>query len=420
MASYDNDLVLKEITTGDESGTWGTSTNTNLSLIGEALSFATLACFPSDADDTSTATVGQATSSAARAMYFKVTSTATLSATRTLTIAPQTISRVMFIENATTGSQSINISQGSGANVTIASGTAKVVYLDGAGSGAAVVDALTLVDTFVKPSTNVSFTRINVTAEGEIRLEDSSGGEYVSLKAPSTVSSNVSFTLPDADGSSGQVMKTDGSGNLGFVSINTPGAAASFTQVDITAEGDLRLQDASGGEYVALEAPATISSSYTLELPAADGSNGQALLTNGSGVLSFGAASGTTPASDIIAISAVDGATYSVSGLSFQPSLIVFQAFGGATVTTGSAYFASSHGFATGTGSSQKVMSSRILNSPAVEYGIVTNTGYCYWINNYDGSMNFGSVTAIASDGFTVTAVTTYGTTATLMYTAYP
>ena len=88
--------------------------------------------------------------------------------------------------------------------------------------------------------------------------------------------------MPAADGSSGQVMKTDGSGNLGFVSINTPGAAASFTQVDITAEGDLRLQDASGGQYVALEAPATISSSYTLEMPAADGSNGQALITNGS------------------------------------------------------------------------------------------------------------------------------------------
>ena len=155
-------------------------------------------------------------------------------------------------------------------------------------------------------------------------------------------------------------------------------------------------------------------------MPAADGSNGQALITNGSGVLSFGSATGTTPASDIIDISAVDGATYSVSGLSFQPSLIVFHAFGGATVTTGSNYFASSHGFATGTGSNQKVISSRILNSPSVEYGIVNNTGYCYWVNNYDGSMNFGNVSAIASDGFTVTAVTTYGTTAKLMYTAYP
>jgi len=52
----------------------------------------------------------------------------------------------MFIENATSGSQSIAISQGSGANVTIATGKTAVVYLDGAGSGAAVVDAMAGVD----------------------------------------------------------------------------------------------------------------------------------------------------------------------------------------------------------------------------------------------------------------------------------
>ena len=36
MATYVNDLRLKEIATGDESGTWGTSTNTNLELVAEA------------------------------------------------------------------------------------------------------------------------------------------------------------------------------------------------------------------------------------------------------------------------------------------------------------------------------------------------------------------------------------------------
>ena len=144
MATYVNDLRLKEIATGDESGTWGTSTNTNLELIGEALGYGTQDCFSSDAD--ATTTVADGATDPARSMYFKVTSSATLTATRTLTIAPNTISRVMFIENATTGSQSINISQGSGANVTIATGKTTVVYLDGAGSGAAVVDALALVD----------------------------------------------------------------------------------------------------------------------------------------------------------------------------------------------------------------------------------------------------------------------------------
>ena len=144
MATYVNNLRLKETTTGDEDGTWGTSTNTNLELIGEALGYNTQDGFATDADATTTVADGAA--DPARALYFKVTSSATLTATRTLTIGPNTVSRVMWIENATTGSQSINISQGSGANVTIATGKTKVVYLDGAGATAAVVDALALIE----------------------------------------------------------------------------------------------------------------------------------------------------------------------------------------------------------------------------------------------------------------------------------
>ena len=139
MATYVNDLRLKEIATGDEDGTWGTSTNTNLELIGEALGYATQQSFASNANATTTVADGAA--DPARAMYFKVTSV-TLDATRELTIAPNTLSRVMFIENATTGSQIITIKQGSGATVNIANGATKIVYLDGAGTGAAVVDAL--------------------------------------------------------------------------------------------------------------------------------------------------------------------------------------------------------------------------------------------------------------------------------------
>jgi hypothetical protein len=138
MATYDNDLRLKEITTGDEDGTWGVSTNTNLDLVADALGYATQDGFAADAD--STTTVADGAADPARAMYLKVTSSATLTTTRTLTIAPNTISRVMFIENATTGSQSIEISQGSGANVTVPTGKSKLLYLDGAGATAAVVD----------------------------------------------------------------------------------------------------------------------------------------------------------------------------------------------------------------------------------------------------------------------------------------
>ena len=80
MATYVNNLRLKEIATGDESGTWGTSTNTNLELIGEALGFKTEASFSSDADVTTT--VADGATDPARGLYFKVTSGARLTATR--------------------------------------------------------------------------------------------------------------------------------------------------------------------------------------------------------------------------------------------------------------------------------------------------------------------------------------------------
>ena len=137
MATYVNNLRLKEITTGDESGSWGTSTNTNLELIGEALGFGTEAITTNA--DTHATTVADGSADEGRAMYIKYTGT--LDSTCTITIGPNTLKRVHVIENATSGSQSIIISQGSGANVTILTGETKAVYLDGAGSGAAVVDA---------------------------------------------------------------------------------------------------------------------------------------------------------------------------------------------------------------------------------------------------------------------------------------
>ena len=61
---------------------------------------------------------------------------------------------------------------------------------------------------------------VSIPAQGDLRLEDSSGGQYVALQAPATVGSSFTFTLPSADGSADQLLKTDGSGNLSFTTIN--------------------------------------------------------------------------------------------------------------------------------------------------------------------------------------------------------
>tara|TARA_R100001126_G_scaffold38277_1_gene21273 strand:+ start:390 stop:1733 length:1344 start_codon:yes stop_codon:yes gene_type:complete len=125
--------------TGENSGTWGTKTNTNLELIGEAFSMGT-ENLGSDAN--ATITLADGSTDEARSFYLKITST-TLTATREVTLAPNTVSKIWIIENATTGSQSITIKQGSGATVTIPNGGVKAVVTDGAGSGAAVLDVFT-------------------------------------------------------------------------------------------------------------------------------------------------------------------------------------------------------------------------------------------------------------------------------------
>ena len=140
MAStFVNDLRLEEMATGENSGTWGTKTNTNLELIGEAFSMGTENL---DSDANTTITLADGSTDEARSFYLKITST-TLTATREVTLAPNTVSKIWIIENATTGSQSITIKQGSGSTVTIPNGGVKAVVTDGAGSGAAVLDVFT-------------------------------------------------------------------------------------------------------------------------------------------------------------------------------------------------------------------------------------------------------------------------------------
>ena len=137
MVTYVNDLRLSELATGEGSGTWGTTTNTNLELIGEALGYSTEAITTNA--DTHATTVADGSTDPGRAMYIKYTGT--LDSACTITIGPNTLSRVHIIENATSGSQNIIIKQGSGAEITIPNGFVKAVYLDGAGSGAAVIEA---------------------------------------------------------------------------------------------------------------------------------------------------------------------------------------------------------------------------------------------------------------------------------------
>ena len=101
----------------------------------------------------------------------------------------------------------------------------------------------------------------------------------------------ITGTLPVANGGTGVTTKT-GTGNV-VLSTSPALTTPTATQLDILAEGDLRLQDASGGQYVGFEAPATVSASYTLEMPPATGATGKVLkMSSTANALEWGDAGG--------------------------------------------------------------------------------------------------------------------------------
>ncbi len=96
MSTYVNNLRLEEIGSGERSGTWGTATNLNLELIGEAFGYGTEAL--SNAS-TATITMADATSDDARAIYLKLTGA--LVQNCKVTLAHDPVSKKVIIENAT-------------------------------------------------------------------------------------------------------------------------------------------------------------------------------------------------------------------------------------------------------------------------------------------------------------------------------
>jgi hypothetical protein len=213
MATYVNDLRLKEITTGDESGTWGTSTNTNLELIAEAFSYGTEVITTNA--DTHTTTIADGATDPGRALYLKYTGT--LDSACTITIGPDTVSKVWIIENGTSGSQNIIISQGSGANITIPAGDTKVVYSDGAGAGAAFVDAFANLKVTDPAQTNItSVGTLTVLTGGTGDLNWDSGTLFVDSSANSvgigTSSPSANLHVSSSGDTIARITSADGNG----------------------------------------------------------------------------------------------------------------------------------------------------------------------------------------------------------------
>jgi len=225
MASTYNELGIELMATGENAGTWGTKTNTNLDIIQQAVAGYVAQAVTDGGTTTLTITDGSTSTSVARHMIIKLTGA--LTGTSTVTV-PDSVEKLYIVENATTGSQTVTFKTASGTGVNFTSTGYKFLYSDGTN-----INEITLASPPGGSDTQIQFnsggtafggsanlvwdgTNVVLGATGSLRLGDTTGGEYVGLKAPGTVPASYTLTLPTATGTADQILVTDGSGNLSF------------------------------------------------------------------------------------------------------------------------------------------------------------------------------------------------------------
>ena len=155
------------------------------------------------------------------------------------------------------------------------------------------------------PSNPVKFMLYGKSSDDKLKIYDGStfreigdvGEDNLGLLLRSGGTMTGVILADDASGASTPAIAFDGDADTGLfrkaantLAFSTAGSERAFIDsngITVQAQGDLRLADSDSSNYVALQSASTVSSNLTFTLPSADGSNGQMLQTNGSGVLSF-------------------------------------------------------------------------------------------------------------------------------------
>jgi hypothetical protein len=207
MAStYTINTGIELIANGEQSGTWGDTTNTNLEII-DRLTNGVGSITLSGTTHTLTTTDGALSDGQYKVLVFG----GTPSGTNTVTISPNDQAKQYFVVN--NSGQSIILTQGSGTNVTIADGATDIVYADGGGAGANVISLATDLSGVLLAANNLSDVADAGTARTNLGLAI---GTNVLAYDSNLQAFVTAFTLPTVDGTSGEALVTNGSGTISF------------------------------------------------------------------------------------------------------------------------------------------------------------------------------------------------------------
>jgi hypothetical protein len=251
-SSYTTSFGIEKIGSGEQSGAWGTTTNHNLDILDRIASYKAVGLSGS----THTLTVREAspesgTENLQDGMYRVVKFTGALGANNTVTVAPNTTAAYFIMINATTdsgssGPYSVILTQGSGANITVENGKSAVVYMDGAGSGAAVIDALS------------NLQLATITASGDITSSgtfNALGDTAASDKAAVGYTSAEGLILTGQGSTNDVTIKNDADADVltiatGSTSVDIVGDVTAST---LNADGDTSASDNAAIGYTSAE-----------------------------------------------------------------------------------------------------------------------------------------------------------------------
>ena len=225
---YSSDLKLSIMATGENAGTWGQITNTNLYLLQQAIGGYEAISIAGGAQ-TTTLTMSNGAISNARNAVIKLTGTIT--GNQVVTI-PTAIEKTYVVANGTVGAFTVEFKQAGGTGVTFAAAdkSTKILFADGTnivetGNTTPIITQIndTNVNEQIKFTTTASavneFTITNAATANAPEISATGGDTNIDLKITPKGSGKINLDgikFPNADGSSGQFLKTDGSGSLSF------------------------------------------------------------------------------------------------------------------------------------------------------------------------------------------------------------
>ena len=272
MASTWSNLGLNLQGTGDNSGTWGQLTNVNLQDIDYAISGVAAITLTGNTTLAFTTNSSSTTYSTEAGRAKILVLSGSLSATTVTITVPNIQKDYVIINNS---GATATISSGGSTTVSIATATKAYVYSNGSSSinfGLAQATNPGGSDTYVQYNSSGAFAgSSNLTFNGTTFAMQTA----TVLNLTSTTSNIVTANVTTANVTS-------------LTYVNATGTTENIANLNVITNGTLKLYNTANTFYTGLKVAAGASATATFTLPSVDGTNGQAIITNGSGTLSFG------------------------------------------------------------------------------------------------------------------------------------